>query len=209
VSRYLCVFLATVVVSPVVRRCAPVALCVLFLLGAPHVSTAQTSVTTNRNDLARTGANLSEATLNTSNVNVTQFGKLFERSVDDEVYAQPLYVSDVNIPGVGLRNVLYVVTMSNSVYAFDADNPAATAPLWRVSFINPPQIVPVRRTDVGQTCGTYLDFANNIGIVGTPVIDPVAQTIYSSCVRKRAACSVSVCTRLIFATGIRDRTVRR
>jgi len=155
-----------------------VALCVLFLLGAPHVSIAQTSVTTNRNDLARTGANLSEATLNTTNVNVTQFGKLFERAVDDEVYAQPLYVSDVNIPGVGVRNVIYVATTSNSVYAFDADNPAATAPLWRVSFINPPQIVPVRRTDVGQTCGTYLDFSNNIGIVGTPVIDPVAQTIY-------------------------------
>jgi hypothetical protein len=118
-------------------------------------------VTTNRNDLARTGANLSEATLNTTNVNVTQFGKLFERAVDDEVYAQPLYVSDVNIPGVGVRNVIYVATTSNSVYAFDADNPAATAPLWRVSFINPPQIVPVRRTDVGQTCGTYLDFSNN------------------------------------------------
>ena len=168
----------TALVVCVARGAIASLLVTLALLIAPTVAWAQTSVTTNRNDLARTGANLSEATLNTTNVNVSEFGKLFERVVDDEVYAQPLYVPNVNIPGVGVRNVLYVATVRNTVYAFDADNPAASTPLWRNSYINTPQIVPVNRTDVGQTCGTYLDFAGNIGIVGTPVIDPVSQTMY-------------------------------
>ena len=85
----------------------------------------------------RTGALLEEVRLTTSNVNVTQFGKLFERSVDDQIYGQPLYVSGVNIPVVGVRNVVYVATVNNSLYAFDADDPAAASPLWAVSYINP------------------------------------------------------------------------
>jgi hypothetical protein len=151
---------------------------IVFLLLTGGIASAQTSVTTNRNDLARTGANLSETTLNTTNVNVAEFGKLFERTVDDEVYAQPLYVANVDVPGVGVRNVLYVATTRNTVYAFDADNPSATAPLWSRSYSSPPQVVPVHRTDVGQACGVYLDFAGNIGIIGTPVIDPATQTMY-------------------------------
>ena len=142
------------------------------LLPAPAF--AQTSVTTQHNDAARTGANLTETILTTTNVNVSQFGKLFERNVDDEIYAQPLYVEGVNIPALGIRNVVYVATNNDSIYAFDADDPAAAAPLWRVNYTNPAAgIVPVSRTDVGQACGTYVDFAGKIGIVGTPVIDSV------------------------------------
>ena len=145
----------------------------------PVSAFAQASVTTQHNDAARTGANLAETVLTTTNVNVSQFGKLFERTVDDEIYAQPLYVEGVNVPGVGVRNVVYVATNNDSVYAFDADDPAASAPLWRVNYTNPAAgIVPVSRTDVGQACGTYLDFAGNIGIGGTPVIDPLSQTMY-------------------------------
>ena len=140
---------------------------------------AQTNVTTEHNDAARTGANLTETVLTTTNVNVSQFGKLFERAVDDEIYAQPLYVEGVSIPGLGIRNVVYVATNSDSVYAFDADDPAAAAPLWRVNYTDPAAgILPGLRTDVGQACGTYVDFTGNIGIVGTPVIDPVSQTMY-------------------------------
>ena len=62
---------------------------------------AQVAVTTHYNDASRTGANPDETTLNTSNVNVSTFGKLFSRSVDGQVYAQPLYVSDLDIPGQG------------------------------------------------------------------------------------------------------------
>jgi len=148
------------------------------LLSVAPVS-AQTSVVTQHNDAARTGANLNESTLTTTNVNTSQFGKLFERTVDDEIYAQPLYVPGVNVPGVGTRNVVYVATNNDSVYAFDADNSTATAPFWRVNYTNPGAgITPINRTDVGQACGTYRDFANNIGIGGTPAIDLASQTMY-------------------------------
>src|SRR5262245_18626559 len=159
------------------RMSKPFALVCLLLLPVPVA--AQTSVTTQHNDAARTGATLSETTLTTTNVNVSQFGKLFERAVDDEIYTQPLYVEGVNIPGVGVRNVVFVATNNDTVYAFDADDPAASAPLWTVNYTNPAAgIVPFSRTDVGQACGTYVDFAGNIGIVGTPAIDAVAQTLY-------------------------------
>ena len=154
-------------------------LALAFALLLPESALAQTNVVTQHNDAARTGANLAEVVLTTTNVNVSQFGKLFERAVDDEIYGQPLYVAGVNIPGVGVRNVVYVTTNNDSVYAFDADDPAASAPLWSINYTNPAAgIVTVSRTDVGQACGTYLDFAGKIGIGGTPVIDLPSQTMY-------------------------------
>jgi hypothetical protein len=150
--------------------------CILLLAAEPL---AQTSVVTQHNDAARTGANLTETILTTTNVNVSEFGKLFERAVDDEIYGQPLYANGVSVPGVGIKNVVYVATNNDSVYAFDADDVTRTTPLWRVNYTNPAAgIVPVSRTDVGQACGTYVDFAGNIGIGGTPAIDAVSQTIY-------------------------------
>jgi len=154
-------------------NCALVAVALL----PPASAAAQVSVTTHHNDAARTGANLNETILTTTNVNVSEFGKLFERTVDDEIYAQPLYVAGVTIPGRGIHNVVYVATNKNSVYAFDADDAAAVAPLWSATYM-PAGAVPVFRTDVGQACGTYVDFVGNIGIGGTPVIDTVAQTMY-------------------------------
>src|SRR5437762_12856114 len=160
-----------------------IGLCASILL-VPAWVYAQANVATQHNDSARTGANTQETILTTTNVNVSQFGKIFERTVDDEIYAQPLYVEGVSVPGVGLRNIVYVATNNDSVYAFDADDPAASTPLWRVNYTNPAAgIVPVSRTDVGQTCGAYTDFAGNIGIGGTPAIDPVAQTM--SCAARR------------------------
>src|SRR4051812_17839133 len=78
------------------------------------------NVLTRQYNNARTGANLSEKVLNTSNVNSAQFGRLFQMSVDEAVYAGILYVSGLTING-GTHNVIYVATMNNSVYAFDAD----------------------------------------------------------------------------------------
>jgi hypothetical protein len=95
---------------------------------ASLAGTAQISVTTNHNDNARTGQNLSESILTTSNVNVSNFGKLFFRTVDGYIFAQPLYLSGLNIGGV-TRNVVFVATEHNSVYAFDADDPNHPAPL--------------------------------------------------------------------------------
>ncbi len=82
---------------------------------------AQVAVTTYHNDTYRSGQNLQEETLNTTTVNVARFGKLFSLPVDAQIYAQPLYVPNVMIPGQGVHNVVYICTENNSVYAFDAD----------------------------------------------------------------------------------------
>ena len=138
---------------------------------------SQVSVTTQRYDNARSGQNLSETILKTVNVNPATFGMLFTRAVDDEIYAQPLYVSSVRIPQLGIRNVVYVATVNNTVFAFDADDPNANEPLWTANLTGS-GARSVEATDVGQNCGTYLDFTDKIGIVGTPVIDLRNETIW-------------------------------
>ena len=151
-----------------------------FLIGIiPVRAFCQVSVTTQRYDNGRTGQNLSETALNTANVNSAEFGKLFTRAVDDEVYAQPLYVPNVTFPNVGSRKVLYVATVNNSVYAFDADDPGAAAPLWHLNLTRAESDTrPLNARDVGHNCGTYRDYKGNIGIVGTPVIDLPTNTLY-------------------------------
>jgi len=138
---------------------------------------AQATVATYHNDKARTGNNLLETTLTTSNVNPALFGKLFSQFVDGYIYAQPLYVPTVSITGLGTHNVVYVATMNDSVYAFDADSKSGSnaQPLWKVSFINPKGgITTVPAADVN--CSDL--FSPKIGIVGTPVIDTVGGTLY-------------------------------
>jgi hypothetical protein len=138
-----------------------------FVFSAVLSSPAQVNVITQHNDLARTGQNLSETTLTPSNVNVNQFGLLFRNTVDNQVYAQPLVVSAVNIGG-GTHNVVYVATTSNSVYAFDAD---AGTQYWHVNLGTP-----VSNADYGGGC---VDINGSAGIIGTPVIDPVSGTLYA------------------------------
>jgi phosphodiesterase/alkaline phosphatase D-like protein len=129
---------------------------------------------THHNDKARTGQNQNEIVLTTSNVNKNTFGKLATFATDGISHASPLYVANVNIPSVGLRNVVYVSTEHDSVYAFDADAPGGN-PLWKVSFINPSAgITTVPNGDTGECC----DITPEIGITGTPVIDPTTNTLY-------------------------------
>ncbi len=124
----------------------------------------QVSVWTAQYDQGRTSANLNETILNTSNVNPSQFGLLFTRAVDDYIYAQPLYLPQVTIAG-SPHNVVYAATINNSVYAFDADDPALAAPLWQVNLGPPAKIVTVK---VLPHCG----------ILSTPVIDQSTGTMY-------------------------------
>jgi len=136
------------------------------------------AVLTHHNDNGRTGANLQETILNTNNVNTNQFGLIVVRPVDDQIYAQPLIMTNVSIVGKGVHNLVIVVTVNDSVYAFDADDASVTAPYWQTSFLGPNARAP-RNTDMTGACGgNYQDFSGNIGIVGTPVIDPVSGTIY-------------------------------
>jgi len=148
-------------------------ICVGFIccLGLCSIVAAQISVWTQHNDNNRTGQNNSETLLNTSNVNVSNFGKLFALPVDGYIYAQPLYMPNVTINGV-MHNVLYIATEHNSVYAFDADDPTGVT-LWHT-----PLGPSVPSDDVCGSSGCYTDLVPEIGITGTPVIDTQAGVLY-------------------------------
>jgi len=139
----------------------------LLLVAAARLSLAQVSVLTQHNDISRSGANLLETVLTPANVGVTTFGKLFTRNVDGQIYAQPLYLPRVVVNGATV-NIVYVATENNTVYAFDADNPGATAPLWSKNFG-----VPVPTSAI---CST--DTYPQIGITSTPVIDTASNRMY-------------------------------
>src|SRR5262249_30018749 len=118
-----------------VRVAAIAAMLAWTLLSAQPIN-AQTDVLTYHNDNLLSGLNANETVLTPANVNSTNFGKLFSYPVDGYVYAQPLYKSNVTVPSRGTRNVVFIATQHDSVYAFDADGNAPGL-LWQRSFINP------------------------------------------------------------------------
>lgn len=137
-------------------------------------SLGQVSVLTQHNDTSRTGQNLQETLLNTSTVNVGNFGKLFSLPVNGNIFAQPLYVPALTISGA-THNVVYVATAQNNVYAFDADS-GNTTPLWTVNLGTPVPSQNICSTDPTEC--PYTDVIPVIGILATPVIDLVGETIY-------------------------------
>jgi len=147
------------------------------------------AVTTNRYDNARSGSNLQETTLTAANVNATQFGLLFSRVVDGQIYAQPLYVGGLTMPDAKVHNVVYVATEHNTAYAFDADDAAATAPLWSLNVGTP----------ATNSCD---NLEPEIGITSTPVIDPVAGTIYFISKSQEAGGSVQRIHAVNIVTGV-------
>ncbi len=131
------------------------------------------SVLTYHNDNSRAGANTNETMLTLANVNAGSFGRLFTYPVDGYVYAAPLIVANVSIPGKGAHNIVYVATENDTVYAFDADN-FVSAPYWTNSFINPAAgITPVSASESAEPNVYPIS-----GITATPVIDAVGGTIY-------------------------------
>ncbi|MGA2371944.1 MAG: hypothetical protein ACLP3R_06145 [Candidatus Korobacteraceae bacterium] len=130
-------------------------------------------VATYHNDNARTGQNAIETVLTPDNVSPAHFGRLYSFPVDGYIYAQPLYMPQVAIPGNGIHNVVIVATQHDSVYAFDADSPTPE-PLWRVNFLNPDAgITTLSPDDVNVS-----DILPEIGITSTPVIDVASNTVY-------------------------------
>ena len=167
------------------RSVALISLVVAFLLFCTGASVGRgpltiqpaslISVTTWHYDNARDSQNTNETVLTPSNVNQTTFGKISTDPVDGLVVAQPLYLPGVNIGGT-LHNVVYVVTMHDSLYAFDADAPNS-APLWMVSILN---YSPAGATTAPMTvvkCAGVTGWSE-IGIISTPVINPVTNTLY-------------------------------
>ena len=137
-----------------------------LVLAVPAI--AQVNVLTANYDIQRTNANLKETILTQSNVNNNTFGKLGYFPVDGAIYAQPLYVSGIDIAGQGTRNVVFVATMHNSVYAIDADKPASSVPLWQVNF----------GPSVPSSVLDFTDILPEVGILSTPVIDLSRQAMY-------------------------------
>src|ERR1700733_3994767 len=144
----------------------------------PPPGGSSTDVTTYHYDNLRTGQNTHETTLTHANVNSSTFGLLGSFPVDGHVDAQPLYLSAVTIPGQGTKNVLYVVTEHDSVYAFDADSVTSTSAttLWHSSVLAAGET-----SSDDRGCGQVTP---EIGITSTPVIDRTRNAIYLVAVSK-------------------------
>jgi hypothetical protein len=132
---------------------------------------ATAGVFTYHNDNSRTGQNLNESVLAPATVDPTHFGKKFSQPIDGFAYAEPLYMPGVPVPTKATHNLVYVVTEHDTVFAFDADT--KQPPVWQVSFLSA-GVAPVPPADTGETA----DLVPEIGISGTPVIDPASGTLY-------------------------------
>jgi hypothetical protein len=166
-------------VTTLVKLCLPLSLGVALLAGlwvalpSPSPGPILPVIVTAQYDNARTGANLLETALTPQNVNAKQFGRLSFLPVDGDVYAQPLFLPSVEIPGKGTRSVIFVATEHDSVYAFDAAA-SSTTPLWQVSFLKQDKsVTTVLASDVNCPF-----IQPEIGITSTPVIDPHTRTLY-------------------------------
>ena len=141
-------------------------------------------MTTYHNDLSRDGANTQEYALNTANLTTSTFGKLFSCTVDEAVYAQPLWVPNLTV-GSAVHNVIFVATQNDSLYAFDADkNTTPCTPLWHVNLLDSVHGGTTGETSVPSSPSNYLvgggggDIMPEVGVTGTPVIDLTTDTLY-------------------------------
>jgi len=122
---------------------------------------------------------MQEYALTPKSVNAESFGKVFSCVVDGAIYAQPLWVANLSIGG-RLRNVVVVATQHDSLYALDADTSPCTQ-LWHVSLIDAthgatPGEVTV--TANGATPMFVVSAPPEVGVTGTPVIDPESGILY-------------------------------
>jgi hypothetical protein len=139
-------------------------------------------VYTYHDDAARDGANTHEYALTPATVGTATFGKLFSCAVDGAIYAQPLWVANQSIGGAR-HNVVFVATAHDGLYAFDADTSPCQA-LWQVSLIDANHgatagEVPVPNGPTGYKVGVgYGNISPEVGVIGTPVIDPGSAALY-------------------------------
>jgi hypothetical protein len=132
----------------------------------------KTAVLTHHNDGFRSGINLTETTLTPDNVGPSTFGRLAAFPVQGNVYAQPLYVPNVSMSADRIANLVIVATQHDQLYAFDVDSKALA---WHTDYLAAGPNVSTLSTDDVFGCQ---DITPEIGITGTPVIDPVTRTLY-------------------------------
>jgi outer membrane protein assembly factor BamB len=135
------------------------------------------AVLTRSYDNTRSGANTSEPALS-PDVVAKGLRRLFSLTVDDDprLEAQPLIVPGVRMADGSTHDVVYVCTMANNVWAFDANNGTK---LW-------PKPVNLGKPingagSIDPKGGNTIDLWRiNIlwGILSTPVVDVDAQTMY-------------------------------
>jgi hypothetical protein len=128
------------------------------------------------NDLKRTGATLFERALSPATVSDATFGKRSCHAVDGEIYAQMLYVPDVDFGVKGKHDALVVATMRNRVYVVDAADP--TNVLWSKTYGAPVAAAGLSTEGNTSTCSPYLDVSKWVGILSTPALDPATGTLY-------------------------------
>jgi uncharacterized protein (TIGR03437 family) len=148
------------------RRAITIGVSVVLIVAAGN---AQVNVLTANYGNERSNANSQEKLLTPANVGPSTFGRIGALPVDGQVYAQPLYVSGLVFPGQGTHNVVYIATLHNSLYAYDADQLSPPQLLWKVNFGAPV---------LSSLFGNYTDVAPEIGILSTPVIDTTKGVIY-------------------------------
>ncbi|HZR18875.1 MAG TPA: chitobiase/beta-hexosaminidase C-terminal domain-containing protein [Verrucomicrobiae bacterium] len=144
-----------------------------------NASITAVSVTTYHYDNTRQGANTSETWLTPANVNTNTFGKLFSYGLDGYVYAEPLLLTNVTIPGLGTHNVVFVATEHDTLYALDADGNSGAhgGILWTNNFGVSANSA-AAPFGYRYSGGGYTDIVPEVGMTGTPVIDPASGTIY-------------------------------
>jgi hypothetical protein len=126
-----------------------------------------------RNDTSRSGVNSQELALSPATVSSSTFGWLFSCPIDGYAYAQPLYVPNLTISGIGTQNVILVTTEMDSVFAFDADS-SPCKQLWKTSLIpSGSQAIAFPNLNVTGT-----DIIPFVGITGTPVVGGATPTLY-------------------------------
>jgi hypothetical protein len=130
------------------------------------------AVTTNRYDNGRSGWNSKETVLNATNVASPAFGLLFSKNITGKVYGMPLYASGVTVGGAK-KNLVYVGTEHNMMYAFDADDGNAPA-VW-TRMLEAPLPLPI---SAGYPSCQDLTASGEVGVTSTPAIDLAANKLY-------------------------------
>jgi fibronectin type 3 domain-containing protein len=181
-----------------------------------------TSITQYHVDPISNGVNFNETVLTRQNVNSNTFGKLWQYQVAGQVYAEPLVLTGVNIttgPNQGMHTVVFVATEHDQLYALDAAWDPATQSisqelLWQRSFLsdslntNPGDLLAGNSgvTTVPQADVISSDITTEIGITGTPVIDPNNATIYLVAKTKETVGGTAHYVQRLYAVNIQNGT---